>query len=208
VVTATGHLAIGNGLPHLLGGLLCLDFVNTVDPRHAADRTDFLPDYDALARWAGLAGAVPPGTVPDLQRAGTARPGPAQAVLGAAGELREHLYRVIRPLLDGKPAAEPSLDALSAAVARAHEARCLVPGEGRSLAWSWHDPRQLDLPLLAVALSAADLVTSRAITRVRECPGADGCGWLFLDTSKSGTRRWCSMQVCGNRAKVHRYRTA
>jgi predicted RNA-binding Zn ribbon-like protein len=129
-------------------------------------------------------------------------------VLDAARELREHLYRVIRPLLDGEPPPGPSLDALSAVVARAHEARLLVLAHGLSLAWGWRDPQRLDLPLLAVALSAADLVTGKAISRVRKCPGTDGCGWLFLDTSKSGTRRWCSMRVCGNRAKVQRYRTA
>jgi predicted RNA-binding Zn ribbon-like protein len=207
MVTAMPHLAPDNGLPRLLGGMLCLDFVNTVDPRHAANRSEYLTSYDMLARWAGQAGAVAPGIARDLQRAGASRPGPARGVLDAAIELREHLYQVIRPLLDGDPSPGPSLDALSAAVARAHDARQLVPAPGPSLAWSWRDAEQLDLPLLAVALSAADLVTGKAITRVRECPGADGCGWLFLDTSKSGTRRWCSMQVCGNRAKVHRYRT-
>ena len=204
------RLPAANGLPRLLGGMLCLDFVNTVDPRHAADRVDYLTDYDGLIRWAGQAGAVAPDAARGLRQAGASRPGPASGVLGAAVDLREHLYRVIRSLLLGEPASRPSLDALNAAVTRAHKARQLspvpAPVAGPSLAWTWRDPQQLDLPLLAVALSAADLVTGKEIARVRECPGEDGCGWLFLDTSKSGTRRWCSMQVCGNRAKVHRYR--
>jgi predicted RNA-binding Zn ribbon-like protein len=200
------HATTDDHLPRLLGGMACLDFVNTVDPRHAANQTDFLTDYDVLARWAGHAGAVPPGTARDLALAGASHPEQARDVLGAARELREHLYQVIRPLLDGEASPGPSVDVLSAAVSRAHAARRLVPVEARALTWDWHDRERLDLPLLAVALSAADLVTSKAINRVRECPGADGCGWLFLDTSKSGTRRWCSMQVCGNRVKVQRHR--
>jgi predicted RNA-binding Zn ribbon-like protein len=198
------HVTAGDGLPRRLGGVLCLDFVNTVDPRHGANRIEYLTSYPMLARWAEQAGAVASGTARDLERAGAARPGPSAAVLDAAIELREHLYLTVRSLLHSQAPPAPSLDALSATVARAHQARLLVPAP--LLSWRWRDPQQLDLPVLAVALSAAELVTSEVITRLRECPGADGCGWLFLDTSKSGTRRWCSMKVCGNRAKVRRYR--
>lgn len=206
MVSTVPRLAAGDGLPRLLGGTLCLDFVNTVDPRHAPDRVDFLAGYDALARWAGHAGAVAPDTVRGLRAAAAARPGPAGEVLASAVGLREHLYRVIRSLLDGEPPAGPSLAALNTAIASAHDARRLAPAAGSRLNWTWRDSRQLDLPLSAVALSAAELLAGKDLTRVRECPGTDGCGWLFLDTSKSGTRRWCSMQVCGNRAKMRRFR--
>jgi len=200
------HLAVGNRLPRLLGGELCLDFLNTVDPRHAEDRIDYLTDYHALARWAGHANAIPPVTVDALLRSATEQPERAAEVLRAAGELREQLYRGIRALLDAKAMPAPSLEVLNDAVATAHNARQLVLAAKSSLAWCWRDLERLDLPLLAVALSAADLLTRGDLARVRECPGIDGCGWLFLDTSKSGTRRWCSMQVCGNRAKVRRHR--
>lgn len=207
MVTARPHLATGNRLPRLLGGELCLDFLNTVDPRHAEDRTDYLTDYHALVRWSGHAGAIPPVIVGTLLQSAAEHPERAEDEVCAAARLREHLYRGIRALLDAATMPAPSLEVLNVAVATAHSARQLVPAARSSVAWRWRDPGRLDLPLLAVALSAADLLTRGDLARVRECPGSDGCGWLFLDTSKSGTRRWCSMQVCGNRAKVRRHRT-
>jgi predicted RNA-binding Zn ribbon-like protein len=64
---------------------------------------------------------------------------------------------------------------------------------------------ELDRIFWPITRSAAELLTSADIDRVRECDGR-GCGWLFLDTSKAGRRRWCSMAICGNRAKARRHR--
>jgi predicted RNA-binding Zn ribbon-like protein len=58
--------------------------------------------------------------------------------------------------------------------------------------------------LAPVVRAAADLATSAELSRIREC-GSDTCFWLFLDRSKNGTRRWCDMKVCGNRAKARRH---
>jgi predicted RNA-binding Zn ribbon-like protein len=59
--------------------------------------------------------------------------------------------------------------------------------------------------LLAPTLwSAADLLVGAQLHRVRQCANPE-CGWLFLDNSKSGNRRWCSMSACGNCAKAHRH---
>lgn len=56
-----------------------------------------------------------------------------------------------------------------------------------------------------IAVSAVELALSEHLGRVRRCPGDDGrCGWLFVDLSKSGTRRWCSMRTCGSRLKSRR----
>jgi len=206
MVTNRPRLAAGPQLPRLLGGELCLDFLNTVDPRHAEDRADYLTDYPALIRWAGHAGAIPSDIAGTLLRSAAEHPGRAEEVVRVAAGLREQLYRGIRALLNAPAMPGPSLEVLNDAIATAHSARELVPAAGPSMAWRWREPGRLDLPLLAVALSAADLLTRGDLARVHECPGSDGCGWLFLDTSKSGTRRWCSMQVCGNRAKVRQHR--
>jgi predicted RNA-binding Zn ribbon-like protein len=73
------------------------------------------------------------------------------------------------------------------------------------LEWSWSNQHDPDLPLWALALSAADLMTSEAVERVRACHNVE-CRWLFLDTSKNHTRRWCDMKVCGNRMKARRFK--
>jgi predicted RNA-binding Zn ribbon-like protein len=71
--------------------------------------------------------------------------------------------------------------------------------------WGWSEPRQhLDSLLWPIVRSAAETLTVAPHSRIRECPGPD-CGWLFLDTSKSGRRRWCDMSVCGNRSKAREH---
>jgi predicted RNA-binding Zn ribbon-like protein len=59
--------------------------------------------------------------------------------------------------------------------------------------------------LAPIAWSAADLLTGPRAQRVRQCADEKGCGWLFIDESRAGTRRWCSMGECGNRAKARRH---
>jgi predicted RNA-binding Zn ribbon-like protein len=72
--------------------------------------------------------------------------------------------------------------------------------------WEWDQANSgLDRVLWPVAWSAAELLTQGPLERIRECPGQDTCGWLFLDLSKNASRRWCDMRVCGNRAKARRH---
>lgn len=80
----------------------------------------------------------------------------------------------------------------------------LVPGRKR-FTWDWAgDVEALDRVLWPVVRSAAELLTSGDLDRVRRCAG-DDCAWLFLDRSRNGSRRWCDMTVCGNRSKVRRF---
>ena len=66
----------------------------------------------------------------------------------------------------------------------------------------WTGAGLLEAPLWPVVLDAWDVLTSPLIDRVRVCPGEGPCGWLFLDSSRAGNRRWCDMRTCGNRAKA------
>jgi hypothetical protein len=70
--------------------------------------------------------------------------------------------------------------------------------------WSGGTAKPLDI-LAPIAWSAADLMTSPRAQRVRQCADETGCGYLFVDESRAGTRRWCSMGECGNRAKARRH---
>jgi predicted RNA-binding Zn ribbon-like protein len=77
----------------------------------------------------------------------------------------------------------------------------------QGFAWQWVEvPGGLDQILWPVSRSAADLLTSNLLERVRECADDRGCGYLFIDTSRNRSRRWCSMESCGNRAKVRQHR--
>jgi predicted RNA-binding Zn ribbon-like protein len=81
----------------------------------------------------------------------------------------------------------------------------VIHGSG-GFEWKWKfDENALEAPLYLIALSAVDLMTSENYRRVGQCADEDGCGWLFVDTSKNHSRRWCDINDCGNRAKQRRY---
>ena len=186
----------------LVGGVLCLDFANTRAGRDTDTPTEYLQDYADLVAWAEQVGLVDDGEL--LLAVARQRPADAEAVLTRALALREAIYGIFSHVAAGKPAPPADLDTLNLAVADAlSRARVVAQPEGFS--WGWAaEPDDLDRMLWPVARSAAELLTSDALSRVRECAG-DGCGWLFLDTSRNRSRRWCDMRDCGNRAKVRRH---
>jgi predicted RNA-binding Zn ribbon-like protein len=173
----------------LVGGALCLDFANTVDwagdgterPAH----TDVLATPVDLARWGrrlGLTAVVTTGRE-----------------LAAARLLRAAVHEVFASVAAGAQPGDAAVEALTRAFAEAAAAARLTTGGGWRLDWSPDDPCHVRH---AVAVSAGDLLrTPDVLARVRMCPGSN-CGWLFLD--RSGRRRWCSMEVCGSRAKMRR----
>jgi len=193
----------------LLGGSLCLDFIDTVDWRLREPPDECLTNYTDLVAWARRADAVYGGVLDPreaeaLRRAAAAHPERARATLGAATALREALYRLFRAIARGESPPPDDLGALNAALAGAAP-RARIARAGAGYAWGWRGGEDdLDRMLWPVARSAADLLTSRRLARVRACAG-EGCGWLFLDTSKNRSRRWCAMEGCGNRAKARRH---
>ena len=192
-------------MPNLIGGVLCLDFVNTVDPRHAPGRREYLYDYAALVAWGGHAGAIEAGQGERLREAAAGDPAEAGRVLGRAIRLREALYPLFSRAAQGQPPGPDDLGVLQAELTRAlpHLRIAWSPaGFGRE--WE-QDSGELDQVLWPVAWSAAELLVQGPLERIRECPGQDTCGWLFLDLSKNASRRWCDMRVCGNRAKARRH---
>ncbi|HYL35734.1 MAG TPA: CGNR zinc finger domain-containing protein, partial [Bryobacteraceae bacterium] len=139
--------------------------------------------------------------------AGVARRHPAQAakVLSRTVALRRALYGLFKNALDGSQPAPAYLDVLSRELAIARQHQKLSPAD-RRFHWKWDRPqRALDCILWRVCQSAADLLTSSELSQVRRCGGPD-CGWMFLDTSRNHSRRWCDMQDCGNLVKVRRFR--
>ena len=141
-----------------------------------------------------------------LAREAAARPEAAQAVLHRAIDVREALYRLFLAVAIGGVADPADLSTLNEAYGAAM-AHARVIAESERFAWGWASDRYgLDRVLWPVARSAAELLTSEELRRVKACGDREGCGWLFLDTSKNSSRRWCSMEVCGTQAKLRRYR--
>ena len=133
----------------------------------------------------------------------------AQASLAARSSsgpsrLRETIYRLFDAQAQGKAAAPRDLEALNAALAQAPARTTLKRGRD-GYDWEVDAKSGTALALLAPVLwSAGDLLAGPRLDRVRRCANPE-CGWLFLDDSRAGKRRWCSMSSCGNRAKARRH---
>ena len=119
--------------------------------------------------------------------------------------MREVLFAVFSAVADRRVPPVATMDRLNVVMPRAFGSRRLGQATG-SPAWAWveHDPPDLDRVLWPAVVSAAELLTSTELDRVRECAG-ERCAWLFLDHSKNQSRRWCDMTVCGNRTKARRH---
>ncbi|MEV6871905.1 ABATE domain-containing protein [Amycolatopsis sp. NPDC051128] len=165
-------------------GRLCLDFIRTLRYRGTAEELEELPDASAWGAWIDEFGPFGTPVRPASER--------------DAQTLREAIYAL---LTDG--AARPSVrQRLNRFAALPAPAPALTASGG--LRWQASDPASAMLAVLA--RDALELVTSPEFARVRRCAGAR-CGALFLDTSRPGTRRWCSMEICGNQAKKSTYRS-
>jgi predicted RNA-binding Zn ribbon-like protein len=205
-------------MPALVSGKLCLDFVNTVEPRggpaHPVSRShDYLTSYEALVVWGSTAHVLARDDARMLLAAAAMRREDARATFEHALAVREAIYRVFWQIASG---AQPSRDDVRL-LAREHQTTMshaeLVATRG---GFEWvtapieADAREvaLDRVLWPVIRSATDLLTREDLGRVKVCPGVPGdpvgCAWLFYDTSKNRIRQWCSMEDCGSGAKARR----
>lgn len=120
-------------------------------------------------------------------------------------ELREALYRIFVAKSQEKVPVQEDLTLLNSVLSEITNSAQLAYYTNR-FEWQWNfDENALDAPLWLSALSAVDLMTSDDYQWVGQCADEDGCGWLFVDTSKNHSRRWCDINDCGNRAKQRRY---
>jgi predicted RNA-binding Zn ribbon-like protein len=184
---------------------LCLAFVNTVAWRKAETSEERLPSPFALLDWCAGAGLCEADYADELRRRWTEQPGEALGVYRRAMALREAIYRILRSRIRSEALPDKELFLLNRVLAAGPPRACVAPKNG-GFGW-WAGTRRAtpaDM-LVPIAWSAADLLTGPQAQRVRQCADEKGCGWLFIDESRAGTRRWCSMGECGNRAKARRH---
>lgn len=185
---------------------ICLEFINSVWYRSSA-REDALTDYRAIVGWGRRAGVLTDGEARQLLDAATCRPREATAVYEEAIAAREALYGVFSAAARGARPPAADLGALNAALGAAMAPARLV-STGTGFRRDWLDGKDdLGWLLHPIVRSAADLLTSPELARLKECPGSPGkgCNFLFLDMTKNRGRRWCNGSSCGNRARLHRH---
>jgi len=184
---------------------VALDFVNTLDDRYApGGPRELLPSYADLIRFCRQAGILTHAEAARL----SPLPGASQEnALRSAIELRELLARVFYRWVERRsPSAEDriALEEWSATCARHRELRW----KNGHLEWTWKAlAADAEAPALLLAQRGLDLLIGDEPPRLHTC-ASETCRWLFLDTSKNRTRRWCDMKICGNRAKARRYSAA
>jgi len=187
----------------LIAGELCLDFVNTLAERTAAQPIELLRDFEDLLRWLAQAGEVTDEEARALAQAERRDPGRAVTLLAKARELREALFRLFFARAEGAPLDAADIATLNRFVPTAYASLRLVEREG-----GFRLDRQacdtLDCMLSPIVRSAVGLLTGEAKGVVKQC-AADDCRWMFLDVTKNKSRRWCDMEQCGNRAKARRH---
>jgi predicted RNA-binding Zn ribbon-like protein len=170
---------------------LCLEFANTRYWRGQSHPTETLNSPEDLAGW----------TAANVTR--EARP-LSRREFDRALETRETIYRVFDATARGRMPATADLKTLNEQFAAA-PARAAIRRERTGFVWDVDLRGSSALGVLAPVLwSAGDLLTGGRLDKVRRCANPE-CGWLFLDDSRAGKRRWCSMSACGNRAKARRH---
>ena len=188
----------------LIAGNVCLDFVNTLDDRPSAQPKELLKNYYELARFGEDTGILTPAQLDFFYERAHLDPDETKEAMRRAINLRESLYDIFMAVINKRKAPQLAMDRLNANLHDAALHSRLVQVEGK-LEWHFEDMTSAyDAMLWPIARAAADLLASSDMALVRTC-SSPTCRWLFLDTSKNHHRRWCSMQLCGNRAKVRKF---
>ncbi len=182
-----------------------LELVNTVDWTPRGLEEDRLSGYEQLTRWAEGAGVIGADTGRRLRRLAADRPRAAAAALELAHRTRSSIRDLFVAIARGE-SREILLSRFNQLLAEATERLQVAQDAAGGFQWSWReqesDPRGLLWPVI---WSAAKLLESDEVGSVRICDG-DDCGWMYVDRSRNGLRRWCQMKTCGTREKTRRRR--
>jgi len=187
----------------LVAGHLALDFANTLDFRYAPDRRiDLLPSYERFLAFCRQSGAITAAQMRNLLDGLSDRD--AQRILKQVVRLREALYFLILSAVQGRRPDESHLRTLNRFLSQTRTLEEVMWHKRRFVRASQDVAEQPDGPLRLVVNAAVILMTSSDVDNIRECTEKT-CRWFFLDRSRNHSRRWCDMQLCGNRTKAKRF---
>jgi predicted RNA-binding Zn ribbon-like protein len=195
----------------LPAGKLCLAFANTLDWHASTTPEETLFSYVDFVAWAVRIELCSEKNARLLNTAARAQPALAKQIFAWAIELREAIYRIFVALANGTPMPIADLALLNEALPHAYALPEVVTDPGAaessaSVALRWRgDENGLDSLLWPILRSAVRLLTEGDHSRIGQCADDRGCGYLFYDTSRNRSRRWCDMNSCGNRAKSQRH---
>ena len=187
----------------LVGGSLALDFANTESGRGTDSHQNHLRNAENVADWIAHASVAPAHEIKRLRAALAVSPERCESLLASALALRSAIQDVGLAIAARAAPPDAALRVLSILHGRFLSRAALVADE-RACRWVWSvEASAVEAALGPIALAAVKLFTEGDFSRIKRCDG-HACGWLFCDTTKNNRRRWCEMEVCGNRAKQKR----
>lgn len=202
-----GVLIMSETNPYMMvGERLCMDFINTVSWRESAEkRRDWFTSYAKLVDWCIHAEVLSGQQAKALLLKAEEKPSEAEDVLKQTIEMREVMYRIFKSISKETSPHPPDLERFNELVGHFYQTLQVIHEKDHFTLKFKHTEKNLDMMLPLILQSAVDLLVSKNdLERVKQCEG-DSCGWLFFDTSRNRSRRWCSMADCGNRAKARRF---
>ena len=187
-----------------IAGALCLDFANTIHNFRAADKEEDLRAISDLLQWAKEAGLLSSASYERLTARYNHNPREAATALAEGTRIRDLLLSIFAGIANGRSISSLRRSELNSSLARAPGLLRVIKTSDRIEA-EWSSAGEgLPQVFFAVLTSAAQLLASDRLGRIRECSAAD-CTWLFVDESRNRSRRWCDMTSCGNRMKARRH---
>ena len=184
-----------------VGNQPALDFLNTRPVLSGEEPTELLSDFAALLRWFRAAGLLGPREASELRRQ-WGESDRARRTLDSLHQLREKLRKEILKYEAGGDVQRATVEEINRLMAEHPVRTRLIATEDGLKAQAYCHAREPEDLLGPVVYSIAALFADLDRKKIRKC---SNCVLHFYDTSKKGTRRWCSMQMCGNRAKVAAY---
>lgn len=187
-------------------GRLCLEFADTIDWRESNSPVEHLTDFGHLIDWSRSIGLLDHAAAAELHATAHRQSILARQLLEWAIELREAIYRIFASIEQGREVSHEDVQILTDALPNAMTGPELVIAHDSRWQLQWRgDQTGLDRMLWPVIRSAVTLLTEGDLSRVGQCADDRGCGYLFYDTTRNRSRRWCDMDSCGNRAKARRH---
>lgn len=190
----------------MVGERLCMDFINTISWRESDEkRRDWFTSYAKLVDWCIHAEILTEHQATDLLLKAEEKPTEARDVLKRTIEMREVMYRIFKSISKETSPHPQDLERFNECVNIFYQTLHVIHEKDHYALKFKHNENSMDIMLPPILQSAIDLLVSKSdLERVKQCEG-DPCGWLFFDTSRNRSRRWCSMADCGNRAKARRF---
>jgi predicted RNA-binding Zn ribbon-like protein len=185
----------------LIGGALCLDFVNSLYWRATDEPIEWFNEYSDLVSWSQSLKILSTAQARKLLLKAKKNSAFATSITKQAIQLRKAIYQIFSAIIQEQTPAKADFQILNSMLSRSLSQLEITPSAAE-FSWRWQGfDENLDSVLWPIARSAADLLTGSDWSRVGQCPG-DGCGWLFLDKSRNHSRRWCAMEHCGHKTNA------